>query len=612
MNILHVLSQFEVTGAEAYTATLVAEQAQCGHRLFVASDTISLELKAHYVQQPIGKRSYPQRIKNILWLVRFIKDHQIHIVHAHSRAASWVCHLATWITGTPFISTVHGRQHVHISSKAFSIYGKNIIAVCESVKEHLVRDLGLHSSSIVVIPNGIELLRWEGDALGPSRQELLGFFDDKKMLMFVGRLTGPKGDIVRFLLKEVLPLVLNKTRVALWVIGGMITPEDIPLLAKSINNKHNEPIVNLKGFQKDLAHYITHADVVIASGRVVPESLAMKKNVVAFGESNYVGLVTPESFNTAAATNFGDTGIFTQVDPQRVADDLIALFKKPPSQSNTENLLPLVRQRFDSKLVADKIQKVYEHARTKAFSPVSIPVLMYHRVLEKSPEQSTHGIWVTAEAFASQLQSLKKRGFNTITFNDYAAFIRGTKSLPKRPIILTFDDGYEDNYTAAFPLLQQYGFRAVIFAVTDQRRTNFWDPNEPPASLMKPSQLRELTEYGNEIGSHTVSHANLTAVTPEQCKRELADSRKSLEHMLGMKIISFAYPYGAFDQTAKKVAEETGYKFAVAADSGPFTFYDDFMEIRRTQVFPWTNSFGFWKKIQPWYYRYKSLMIHKG
>ncbi|MBI3578342.1 MAG: glycosyltransferase, partial [Ignavibacteriales bacterium] len=285
MNILHVLSQFEVTGAEAYTATLVAEQAQYGHRLFVVSDTLSLKMKAEYAQQPIGKRSYPQRIKNVVWLVRFIKDHQIHIVHAHSRAASWVCHLATRITGTPFISTVHGRQHVHFSSRAFSIYGKNIIAVCESVREHLIRDLGLHSAPIVVIPNGIELLRWEGDVAGPSRQELLGFHEDKKMLMFVGRLTGPKGDIVRFLLKEVLPLVLNKTRIALWIIGGMITPEDLPLLAKSLNTKYDEPTVLLKGFQKDLAHYITHADVVIGSGRVVPESLAMRKPVVAFGES---------------------------------------------------------------------------------------------------------------------------------------------------------------------------------------------------------------------------------------------------------------------------------------------------------------------------------------
>lgn len=608
MNILHVLSQFEVTGAEAYAATLVAEQAQSGHRLFIVSDTLSLETQAQYIQQPIGNRSYPQRIKNILWLIRFIKEHQIDIVHAHSRAASWVCHLAVWMTGTPFISTVHGRQHIHASSTAFSIYGNNIIAVSESIKEHLIHDLGIRPRDIVVIPNGIDIQRWETSLPSSTKQELLGMNNQRKILMFAGRLTGPKGDLVRFLLKEVLPAVFRKTKASFIVVGGMVTPEDIPDLAASINNEQGEPVVFLKGFQKYIAQYIAHADIVIGSGRVVPESLAMKKPVIAFGETNYLGLVTPETFDKAAATNFGDTGQFVPAEPHRVTDDIIALLENPPPQSSAESLLPFVRLRFDAKLVADRIQTVYEHARAKAHAPGSLPVLMYHRVLETKPEKSSHGIWVTAQQFSAQLRSLKNRGFNTITFHEYAAFMRGEKPLPTKPVILTFDDGYEDNYTVAFPLLQQYGFRAVIFAVTDQRRTNFWDPAEPQAGLLKPNQLQELVHYGNEIGSHTVSHAKLTTLAPEQCRQELYESKNSLEQVLGTKIISFAYPYGAFDQTAKRLAEETGYTFAAAADSGPFKVYDDFMEIRRIQVFPWTDSIGFWKKTQPWYYRYKSLM----
>ena len=610
MNILHVLSQFEVTGAETYAASLIDEQVTWRHNVFIASDTLTLPVQATVVRLPIGERSYPQRLRNIISLTRLIRNHKIDLVHAHSRAASWVCFFAAWVSRTPFVSTVHGRQHLHTSSKAFSIYGRNVIAVCESVREHLVGELGLRAKDIVVIPNCIPLDRWESEPSPTSRRELLGLPDETTILMFVGRLTGPKGNVVRFLLKHVLPIIIQRARATFVVVGGMIIPDDIPRLAESIRGRFAEPAVLLRGFQKNTAAYLSLADIVIGSGRVVPEALAMRKPVIAFGESRYLGRVTSESFRDAAETNFGDAGTFVQPNADLVVSDLLSALAAPPDKAGSEDLAVLVRQRFDSDVVAREVQGVYELAYARQRSPRSIPVLMYHRVLEDSATHSAHGIWVTAKRFAAQLRSLHKRGFQTITFRDFDKFMRGEQALPARPIVLTFDDGYEDNYTIAFPLLRQYGYRAVIFVVTDaQHRTNFWDRGEVSASLLHSRQLQDFSRQGFEIGSHTVTHARLTTISAPAAQKELEESKESLEQLLGSEILSFAYPYGALDAGVKHLVEEAGYRFAAAADSGPVRFIEDFREIRRTQIFPWTSGFGFWKKTLPAYQRYKLLKV---
>lgn len=609
MKILHVLSQFEVTGAESYAVSLIDEQVRSGHTAILVSDTSTLPIRAGYIPLPIGKRSYPQRFRNVVALVLLIREYSIDIVHAHSRAAAWVAYLATRLARTPFVSTVHGRQHVHTSSKTFSIYGKDIIAVSSTLKDHLIQDLGLNPSDIVAIPNCISLGQWE--ALAPSPAGLKDALPQcNAPVVFVGRLTGPKGDVVRFLLTKVLPIVLRKRKLNFQAIGGMIIPEDIPRLASSINAEFKEPVVELRGFQQDIASHILQADIVVGSGRVVPESMVLRKPVIAFGESNYIGPITPQSFEVATATNFGDTGVVEAPNPEDVAADLLEILERRPTQEQLDTLAWLAKQRYDSRAIATKVQRVYERAYARAHAPKSIPVLMYHRVLDQPVSHHTHGIWVDANQFADQLQSLHARGFETITFRDYARFLRGQGQLPHRPIMLTFDDGYEDNCTIAFPLLQRFNYRAVIFAVTDnQRRMNFWDPDEPTAKLLTSQQLKELDRSGIEIGSHTVTHANLTLVPPDEARRELQNSKDTLEQVLGSEVISFAYPYGAIQATAKTLVEEAGYTFAVAADSGPTTFYQDFLEIRRTQVFPWTSRAGFWKKSLPLYHRYRSIRI---
>jgi peptidoglycan/xylan/chitin deacetylase (PgdA/CDA1 family)/glycosyltransferase involved in cell wall biosynthesis len=602
MKILHVLSQFEVTGAEVYAAELARRQTEKGHEIVIVSDTLTLEVPGRYLPFPIGKRTYPQRVRAIAFLVRLIRAEEISVIHAHSRAASWVSHFASLLTGVPMVSTVHGRQHMHASVRLFNVYGRHVIAVNGSLKSHLIDEVGIPPHRVVEIPNGISI--HAGELPRVTKEEVFGRPSAEQIILFVGRLTGPKGNVVRFLVRDVMPALVRKAAVSLAIVGGQIVPEDIPELVRSSNRSIGREAVMLHGFRRDLRPFFATADLVIGSGRVALEAMLDATPALAFGESGYIGPITPATVSAAAGSNFGDTGTPRTVSAEEAMEEILRLLREGRIPQNTSCLREYVRTHFDVSLVEERIGTVYRQAR--ALVPPNIPVLMYHRVVEASPAGSRHGIWVGAREFDSQLRSLKARNYTPITFRQYRAFLRDGRPLPQKPILLTFDDGYEDNYTVAFPLLQRYGFPAVVFLVADfSRRTNFWDPDEPSAPLLAADQIREMDRAGIEFGSHTVSHPHLTRIGRRQVQEELRRSKACVEELIGRPVYSLCYPYGDLNGSVKEDLFATGYEFGVAGDSGPLRFGDDPGEVRRAQVFPDTDRFGFWKKTHPWYARYR-------
>ena len=158
MNILHVLSGDFVAGSETSTAALAEQQAAAGHRVFIASGSFSQPTKARVFPLPIHDRGPLRRIANILALQGIIRREGIDLVHAHSRAASWVCHWACRLTKTPYLSTLHGRQHLHFSNRHFNVYGPAVVAVCENIREQMLRETRVFQpEQITVIRNGIEV-----------------------------------------------------------------------------------------------------------------------------------------------------------------------------------------------------------------------------------------------------------------------------------------------------------------------------------------------------------------------------------------------------------------------------------------------------------------------
>ena len=186
-------------------------------------------------------------------------------------------------------------------------------------------------------------------------------------------------------------------------------------------------------------------------------------------------------------------------------------------------------------------------------------ILYYHRV---SPDVS-FDVGVTPEVFRSQMMFLKSQGLSGTTLAE------GMKANShKETCILTFDDGYLDNYEHAAPILEEVGFRATIFCVSDRLgRLTDWseDPDWKGIPLMAEEEVRDLSSRGFEIGSHTRTHCDLGALSrtdPLQARREIFDSRMELEDLLGKPVTSFCYPYGGWTETAIQWVREAGYRQA--------------------------------------------------
>ena len=239
----------------------------------------------------------------------------------------------------------------------------------------------------------------------------------------------------------------------------------------------------------------------------------------------------------------------------------------------------LICAEYDIKKISVRVVAAYAEAVALKKNIAEIPVLMYHRVTDGKPAGTKHGIYVTQFEFERQLAHLKRTGGSTtITFADAKAIEEGTRIIPKRPVILTFDDGYEDNYTHAFPLLKKYSFSAVIFLIGNPAiRTNAWDATngEPEARLMSDAQIKEMAAYGIEFGAHSLNHKKLTEIPLSNAKHEIEQSKFAIEKRLGSPIISFAYPYGKLNEELKGIVKGAGFHFGIASYSGPRGFWKD-------------------------------------
>ncbi len=185
----------------------------------------------------------------------------------------------------------------------------------------------------------------------------------------------------------------------------------------------------------------------------------------------------------------------------------------------------------------------------------NIPVLMYHNTDHVfSDDQALSSI--TPASFESHLEEFKKQGYNSVTVKDYIRYTNGQFELPKKPFIITFDDGYTSNYTYAMPLLKKHGFSAAIFTVTGSVGIS-----DVPFPHFDWTQAKEMSDSGCiEIYSHTNSHADLSTLTPAQLIFELRRSKVLIESKLGTSCDAFAAPFGKFSPQAVQFAKAAGYK----------------------------------------------------
>ncbi len=580
MNILQALSQLEVTGAEVYATTLADELIKKENNVYIVSDTLTKPTKAEYEKIEFNKRKLKNRISQVKKLLKIIKEKDIQVVHAHSRASSWSSAIACKIAKIPLITTIHGRQPVHLSRKLNKGFGDYSFAVCENIENHIKRDLGVSDSKIKVLRNMIDTDVFKNQYNKKS--------DDKKIISIIGRLSGPKGDMTY----RALEILAKKDDIKVQVIGG----KDIPARFEKFKSQ-----VDFLGYINNVNEKIMESSLVIGAGRVAIESLLSKIPVIAIGEAKLVGTITKETFSSGLESNFGDisTTLDTSFEWERLESEIEKALNI--SYKELEFLKYEAIKEFSIENIVDEIEKVYQREIIKK-RKYEIPILMYHRVIKSDEEKGVHGIYVTDSQFDEQMKYLKANGYKTITFEDLLnSNYKKRFDKNNKWVMITFDDGYKDNYTTLYPILKKYNFKCVIY-ILDEVKYNKWDVDnsknpEKKFDLMTNQELLELQEYGIEFGGHTSTHPHLPTLSKEEAMKEIKNSKGNLEKILGKELISFAYPYGELTEEVKEMVKEVGYTFAVATDSGSISFADDIFRIRRIGIFPKNKLFNFKRKV---------------
>lgn len=221
--------------------------------------------------------------------------------------------------------------------------------------------------------------------------------------------------------------------------------------------------------------------------------------------------------------------------------------------------------------VIEKAASFDKNVKMKAANG-SVPVLMYHSVADGT----TNPVVIAPAKLDEELKYLKDNGYYTISLDDLYAYFTNNTPIPEKAVVLTFDDGYKDNYTNMFPILKKYGFKATVFVITSYI-------NKLPGYLTS-KQLKEMQAYGVDIESHTVDHKPLNTLTKAQQLVELADSKAFIEKLLNKKVNYIAYPDGSYNKDTVECAKEAGYTMAFTTDgrwssksNGLYTLYRDYI-----------------------------------
>lgn len=202
---------------------------------------------------------------------------------------------------------------------------------------------------------------------------------------------------------------------------------------------------------------------------------------------------------------------------------------------------------------------------------MKIPILMYHKVGAPVQSRADTFLNVSARSFARQMRLLQRMGYQGITFAEAAAGLRGDLRMPRRPVCVTFDDGYVSVCEHAAPILDRMGWPATIFLPTGYAgRANEWDLQygNPILPIMDWESLRGLLEAGWEIAGHTRSHPKLGEMADEEAEREMRAGAQDIAQRLGSAPQTFCYPFGSHNDRTPALARQCGFRAACTTRSG--------------------------------------------
>ncbi|MCP4609840.1 MAG: polysaccharide deacetylase family protein [Planctomycetes bacterium] len=183
---------------------------------------------------------------------------------------------------------------------------------------------------------------------------------------------------------------------------------------------------------------------------------------------------------------------------------------------------------------------------------IKIPILTYHSIDDSGSVIST-----SPTKFQSQMKYLHDKHFNIISLNEMVKCISERQTVPPKSVVITFDDGFKNFYSTAYPVLKEYGFTATVFLVPGYcGRNNQWDgqPKEIPVmDLLNWEEIREMADNSIDFGAHTMNHADLSRLLAEQAREEIVKSKHAIQKYLKKDVQLFAYPYGRLTDEVKDI-----------------------------------------------------------
>lgn len=259
---------------------------------------------------------------------------------------------------------------------------------------------------------------------------------------------------------------------------------------------------------------------------------------------------------------------------------------------------PFFNPNISRKIQREKATDTYQNHSNENVVTNQLPILLYHRICPAT-SPATADDSITPETFEEHISSLHSAGFYSIRLEDWGVAMLEKKPLPRRAVLLTFDNGYLDFLTFAWPILRRYGFSATIFIVTDwvetlRKRDSEYGGQIP---LLGWDEIRTLQTEGIEFGSHSASHRSLTKLTHEEIVREGACSRAALGHELGVAVKAFAYPYGATNRIVQHLIGACGYIFGLTCQAEISKLDDSLLALPRIEAGDSDNLQSFIAKL---------------
>ena len=207
---------------------------------------------------------------------------------------------------------------------------------------------------------------------------------------------------------------------------------------------------------------------------------------------------------------------------------------------------------------------LFAYSTVFANDNVVVPALMYHNINDDYEDKNA-SVEISGQMFKEQMLALKENGYTSIFFNEYLDAVNNKKELPEKPILITFDDGYLNNFTVGYPILKETGMKATIFIVTG--RMGLQGAVTYPHFTWQQALEMEKSGY-IDIQSHTQYHSHLPMISNSNLTLELRKSKFIIEKNLGKKVNILAYPYGEWNENVINSAKKAGYDACVLADPG--------------------------------------------